>query len=223
MSVLRYLIPAIGLVLIAGSAAQAIPIRDLPNLAGIVVFETSGVTTPFNMLPNGSVVTTRRDDRLSVANSDFQSNSNEFYDFFYSDADGTFNPDGAFLSITAVFDNAADGGLNVSRVALSLPSGSEFASFVSSFVAVGNFAFPNTVNNVLGDTPNTTTFLGDTVGQPDSVRLRLTVGFESTREPVSQVPEPAALPLFAAGVGLLGLLTWYRRRKRFEQTGGRWS
>lgn len=210
MSLLRYLVTAIGVLLMAGSAAQAVPIRDLPGLAGVVVFERSGVETPFNMLPNGSVITTRRDDRLSAANSDFQSNSNEFYDFFYSDADGTFNPDGAFLSITAIFDNAADGGLNISRVALSLSSGNEFASFVSSFVTNGAFGFPNTVDNALGDTPNTTTFLGDTVGQPDSFRLRLTVGFESTREPVSQVPEPGTLALLGFGLG--GLVLARRRR-----------
>ena len=209
MSLLRYLVPAIGVLLMAGTAAQAVPIRDLPNLTGVVVFERTGVETPINLLPNGSVITTRLDDRLSFANSDFQ-NTSEFYDFFYSDADGTFNPDGAFLSITAVFDNPADGGLNISRVALVLPSGNEFASFVSSFVSNGAFGFPNSVDNALGDTPNTTTFLGDTAGQPDSFRLRLTVGFESTREAATQVSEPGTLALF--GLGLGGLILARRRR-----------
>ncbi len=212
MTVLRYLVSATGILLMAASAAQAVPIRDLPNLSGVVVFEKSGVETPFNMLPNGPVITTRRNDRLSLANSDFQSNSNEFYDFFYSDADGTFNADGAFLSITAVFDNPADGGLNISRVALGLPSGNEFASFVSSFVSNGTFGFPSSVDNALGDTPNTTTFLGDTAGQPDAFRLRLTVGFESTRQAVSQVSEPGTLALL--GLGLGGLVLARRRRRR---------
>ena len=31
--------------------------------------------------------------------------------------------------------------------------------------------------------------------------------------PVSQVPLPAALPLFATGLGVLGLLGWRRKRK----------
>ena len=35
----------------------------------------------------------------------------------------------------------------------------------------------------------------------------------TTFEPVSQVPLPAALPLFATGLGALGLLGWRRKRK----------
>ena len=32
-------------------------------------------------------------------------------------------------------------------------------------------------------------------------------------EPVGAVPLPAALPLFATGLGVLGLLGWRRKRK----------
>ncbi|NKB57334.1 MAG: hypothetical protein GKS00_13485 [Alphaproteobacteria bacterium] len=214
------LFAALFVLLITGSVAQAIPIRDIPGLQGIALFETSGSqTTLFNMLPGGSVITQRRSDRLSFSNSDFASNASEFYDFFYSDADGTFNPNGAFLSITAVFDGTPDRGLNIERVELAIVENfvllREYASVVSSFVALGSNPEPGSVDNVLGDTAGTTTFLGDTFGQPDNVRLRLTVGFESTGESnLTTVLEPSALIVF--GVGLLGLDALRRHRKADE-------
>ena len=33
-------------------------------------------------------------------------------------------------------------------------------------------------------------------------------------DPVSQAPLPAALPLFASGLGGMGLFAWWRKRKR---------
>jgi hypothetical protein len=35
----------------------------------------------------------------------------------------------------------------------------------------------------------------------------------ATTLPTSETPLPAALPLFATGLGALGLLTWRRKRK----------
>lgn len=205
-------------VLVAASAAQAVPIRDLPGIGGVVVFERSGSQlSQLFWLPDSSVLTTRRSDRLSLQNTDFPSNANEFYDVFYSDADGTLNPNGAFLSITAVFDGAPDSGLNISGVQLNsvinFQSVTEYASVVSSFVALGVDPASVNVDNALGSNLNTTTFLGHTAGQPDSARLSLTLGFESTAQtgPTS-VPEPGSLPLFAGGLGLLGLVTWRRHR-----------
>lgn len=202
----------IGGVLFAPQAAEAVPIRTLPGLVSVQLFETSGGNTLFNMLPNGSVITTRRADPLAFAggNFDYTFAGTELYDFFYSDADGTFNVDGAFLTVTAVFNLTTDSALNISRARL-LFNGPvfEYASFVSSFVALGTMPLPGTVSNALGDTPATTTFLGDTAGQPDNVRLSLTLGFESTR-PASSIPEPGVLGLFA--VGLLGLAIARRRR-----------
>jgi PEP-CTERM motif len=211
----KLLIAAAWMLVATAWAAQAVPIRDLTNLTSVQVLEASGGVTVFNMLPTGSVITTRLADRLTRANSDYASNANEFYDFFYSDADGTFNTNGAFLSVTAIFDNMTDSGLNVTgaRLVFVIPQVAqvlEYASFVSSFVAVGTLPFPGTMDNALGDTPTTTTFLGDTVGQPDPVRLRITLGFESSRPPTT-ISEPGTLALF--GIGLAGIGVARRRRK----------
>lgn len=213
-----WLIAAVLVFLAAGSAAHAVPIRSLPGLVSVQVFEATGGETLFNMTPNDPVVTQKRADRLSVTNNDFLSGSNEFYDFFYSDADGTFNIDGAFLTITAVFDNDLDSGLNITRARLvsSLPTNPtiEFANTVSDFVALGTLPFPATVFNALGDTPGTTTFLGDTLGELNngrlSSRLSLTLGFASTRPPAT-IPEPSTLALFAFGLAGLGFMGWRRR------------
>ena len=48
---------------------------------------------------------------------------------------------------------------------------------------------------------------GETVGQ---VTLPFTI---ATEEQLSPVPLPSALPLFATGLGALGLLGWRRKRK----------
>lgn len=205
-------------VLVAASAAQAVPIRDLPGIGGVVVFERSGSQlSQLFWLPDSSVLTTRRSDRLSLQNTDFPSNANEFYDVFYSDADGTLNPNGAFLSVTAVFDGAPDSGLNISGVQLNsvinFQSVTEYASVVSSFVALGVDPASVNVDNALGNDLGTTTFLGHTAGQPASARLRLTLGFESTGETAAMaIPEPPGLFLFAVGLGLFGLAAWHRRR-----------
>lgn len=204
----------IGIFLLVPQAAEAVPIRTLPDLVFVQPLETTGGNTIFNFTPDSAALTTRLGDRLSNTNNDFLSPSFEAYDFYYSDADGNFDIDGSFLTITAVFDNILNvpmaSGLNIAGASLQINADFEFASFVSSFVALGSNPLPATVTNALGDTAGTTTFLGDTIGQPDDIRLSLTLGFESTRPPTS-VPEPTTVSLFLLGLAGLGFA---RLRKR---------
>ncbi len=113
-----------------------------------------------------------------------------------------------------MFDGTPDSGLNVERVELAIVENfvllREYASVVSSFVALGSNPVPLSVYNVLSDTAGTTRFLGDTFGQPDAVRLRLTVGFESTGE-TAAIIEPDSFAMLS--VGLLGLYALRRRGK----------
>ena len=53
------------------------------------------------------------------------------------------------------------------------------------------------------------TALGFEINDPDVVAMDDFI----YGEPVGAVPLPAALPLFATGLGVLGLLGWRRKRK----------
>ena len=53
-------------------------------------------------------------------------------------------------------------------------------------------------------------FIADRFGEATDHKV---VSLSATFVPVSQVPLPAALPLFATGLGALGLLGWRRKRK----------
>lgn len=198
-------------VLLTTSAAQAVPIASLPGLNSIVFWERSGGIAPVakNFLAGDARLTTRLADPLSTTNNDFTGfGPLEQYDVFYSDADGTLNANGAFVSIEAIF-NAADSALNIARVDLVFSAAPvEFASSVASFVAGPLVVAGSELNAIDGDL-STHSFLGNTAtGGP--TRLRLTLGFESTA--VAPIPIPATLPLLLAGLGgLFGLSRWRRK------------
>jgi hypothetical protein len=61
---------------------------------------------------------------------------------------------------------------------------------------------------VLNEGANEITFYTPTANQPGFI-----AGFSVEYEILSAVPAPAALPLFATGLGGLGLLGWRRKRK----------
>ena len=213
MNLLRYLVPALGLLLWT-LPAQAIPIQNLPNLVSITVFERTfaGGPTPFNFGPADAAILQRRAVPLSAANNDFVGFTGEFYDVFYSDADGTLNVLGEYLTVEARFDNAGGGGHNLAEVVLNFSGGgTENANQVASFAAFGAGSFPGTVGLAVDGDLDTHTFMGSTAaGVPD--RLRVTVGFASSVTQVSQVSEPGTFALL--GLGLGGLVLARRRRSR---------
>ena len=211
---------AICLFLFSSFTVQAAPIRSLPGLAQVVIYEASGVFTPlFYNIGNpigDAVLNVKLDDPLTLnpnGNNDYQSNASELYDFFFSDADGSFNIDGAYLTITARFDtnpNAPDSGLNIDAVALIFDGPvTEWASSVLSYSALGLNPFPDTRFNALGENDGVVTFLGDTTNLDETARLSLTLGFDSSAP--SAVPVPAAVWLF--GTALIGLVGFSKRRK----------
>jgi hypothetical protein len=191
--------------------AQATPVRTLPGLVSITFFERSGgaVPTPFTFGVASTELTTRLGDPLSDSNSDFNGVQTEFYDVFYSNGNGTLNLDGEFVTIEGAFGFAlpAGGGLNIAEMALNFSSSPAVTgNFVSSFVALGDNAFPGTVGNAIDGDLQTHTTLGNTIGQ--SERLRLTLGFlPSSGPPPSNIPEPSTWLLFASG---LIALAWKR-------------
>lgn len=191
------------------SIGHATAVKDLPGLTDISFFERSSATpTEFVFGVNSTELTTLLPAPLSAVNRDFIGTTfgaDENYDVFYSNADGTFNLNGSFITVTADYDFSGDSGLNLAGVRLNFVSDpGEFANSVASFVALGTTPLPGTVGNAVDGDINTHTFMGDTAGQ-STQRLSVTVGFES-----AVVPEPSTLAFAAFGLVCMS----YRRRKR---------
>jgi len=191
--------------------ANAVAVRAIPGLASISFWERTGGTGPTESVftVDGAELTTRLADPLGVGNNDISGASTEFYDVYYSDADGTYDLDGEYLSIEGVFLQAlpAGGGLNLAEIGLNFDGeATEFGNFVASFVALGDNAAPSTVGRAIDGDLLTHTTMGNTSESDE--RLRVTLGFQSSSGPV--IPIPATAWLFASALGWLG---WLRRRR----------
>jgi len=185
-----------------GMASAAI-IKEIPNLSSVSFYEgtsSAGGLQEFNFNINSSHLNSRRADPLGSSNNDFTGVvDREFYDVFYSDADGTFNSNGEYISIEAIYDG--EGGLNISAVTLVYEdSSTEFASQVSSFLAFGSGAMPSWVGHAVDGDLYSYTQMGSSTIE----RLRVTVGFND-----SIVPVPSAICLL--GSGLIGLMRFRRK------------
>ncbi len=188
-------------------AADATPVLALPNFEKIVVFEATSGVVAFDILADDL---TREDDPLITP--DFTTGaSGELYDVYTSDADGAFDANGRFVTVSTVFNNSGGGGGNVTAVDLFWGNGmKERASILSASAAFGNGSFPNSALFAVDGNETTNTTLGSTTGDQndDGERLFVTVGFNAT---TAVVPLPAAgWMLIAALAGLLGV----RRSRR---------
>ena len=196
------------------SSVYAIPVRDIANLESITFWERTGGSSPtaYTYGVTSSQLTTQLTGTLGTSNNDIVGvPGHEFYDVFFSDADGTFNTEGEYLTIEGVYDRELPeygGGLNLAEIALNFTSEPvEYGNWVASFIALGNNALPETVGFAIDGDLQTHTTMGNTIGQ--SERLRITLGFESSSGP-APVPEPATIILL--GTGLLGLVGASRRK-----------
>lgn len=162
-------------------STRAVPIRFIPNLVSITFWERTGGSGPkaITFLANSGQLRTRRSDPLGSSNRDFVGAPTEFYDVFYSDADGSFDPDGEFVTIEAVWNRSlpVSGGLNIAEVQLNFSDASkEFANRVASFAALGDNAEPSRVGSAVDGNLLTHTAMGSTTGLAQ--RLRITVSFK---------------------------------------------
>jgi hypothetical protein len=197
---------AIGL----ASPASATPLRSVADLQVVRVWEITFGTSAVDFAPNAPAITAQLANPLSATNTDFTFFAEEYYDAFYSDADGTPNADGAYLTIEGVWrSNGGPGGMNINEVALVLGGstpGVVFANFVASFeVGTGNVIAGSealAVDHDLGTFPR----FGNTSTTDLSDRFRLTLGWNAY-----SVPEPSALSL--SSLGALGLALAGRRRQ----------
>jgi hypothetical protein len=100
---------------------NSIPVHDIPGLESITFYETTGQVTEYTFAVNGPELSNLLADPLSMANRDIQGTSVEFYDVYYSDIDGVFDPDGRYLTIAGSFGAKlpAGGGLNLAEISLN--------------------------------------------------------------------------------------------------------
>lgn len=162
-----------------------IPVHDIPGLKSITFYETTGMVTEYTFTVDGPELNTQLADPLSMANRDIQGTSVEFYDVYYSEEDGTFNPDGSYLTIAGSFGAKlpAGGGLNLAEISLNYEDNSvEFGSFLASFLGLGDNYAPGSEPNAIDGKLETHTTMGNNVDEPDK-RLRVTLGFKSSLMP----------------------------------------
>lgn len=207
----RKLLVALTASLACAAGAQAVPLRTLTDLQLVRVWEITFGTNANDFAPGSAQITMRLPDPLSSTNNDFTFFAQEYYDVFFSNADGTPNPDGAFVTVEGVWRSAGgSGGMNINEVALVFGGanpGVVYADFVASFeygtgnVIVGSEALA--VDHNLSTFPR----FGNTSTTDLADRFRLTVGWNAY-----SVPEPSSALLFAVGSAGLAALGRARRR-----------
>lgn len=197
------------LLTMAAIAAHGAPIRTNPAFDEVLIFEGSGGVLQNSFATSSSALANELVGNLNASNRDFAGLATEHYDIFYSNSDGTFNLDGEFITIQAMYSGSSS-GLNVNDVQLRL--GSNFvqrATSVSAFVPGATNFIAGNLNNAIDTDTNTGTAMG--VNAPNT-RMSITLGFD---QPNSSVPEPST---WAAGAAGLGLAMFRLRASRCRRT-----
>jgi hypothetical protein len=191
--------------------SSAAPFYDIPSLYSITFWESTNILSPkpYTFDARSNKLLTRLDGNMTNSYYDFWGvPSTELYDVFYSDKNGTFNPAGEYVTITAQFPAQAPygGGLNICEMQLNFLGGiTDHAHYVASFTALGDNASPASVANAIDGDIYTWTTLGNTFGQ--SQRLSLTLGYMAPQ--AAAVPIPPAIIML--GSGILGLIGFRNR------------
>lgn len=209
------------------ATAQAAPLRTLANLQSITVYETTSATVGTTFAVNAGALLTRLSGSLTDANSDFSFFPNEDYDVYYSNADGSFNADGGYLTIEAVWRNnqfgqgATYGSMNINEVTLDfIGGGTDFGDFTTTAVLGSYCDTGQATHCILGSAGlaadgnlGTMPRFGATSLVDASERMRLTIGFDGIS--AATVPLPGAVWLLATAIA--GLAGAGRRRGAGER------
>lgn len=161
------------------SMMQGQSMQSIEGLVSITFYEQTVEPLEFTFPVNSTALNSRLIDPLTINRNDFQGwERNEYYDVYYSDSDGTFNPEGAYVSVTVLFDRTGTGGgLNLRGVGFNFNNGiSILANEIASFSFAGNYVEGSEANAVNCDLANWST-MGNT--RQVSERLRITVGIQN--------------------------------------------
>jgi autotransporter-associated beta strand protein len=142
----------------------------------ITFWEMTGTLAPYTFAFNSPQMTTRLTDPLGSTNADFVTAAHEYYDVFFSNADGSFNSSGSFVTVECKFDFASPfgGGFNIARIDINLANGTVSSlDTLTSSVSSGNNAIAGSAANAVDGNLTTWTTMGNTLG--DVGRLRITV------------------------------------------------
>ncbi|MFN8587616.1 MAG: hypothetical protein U0704_07405 [Candidatus Eisenbacteria bacterium] len=164
--------------LVSVAPASGFALRNTPGLSTITVHEVSFGTFTHSWPFYDDVLFTRLPGTLGPGNADFTGNLNEFYDIFYSDADGNPDPIGQYLTVECDDLDPNDGGGNIAELQLDFSNGnpSVYACNLTSLFLWGSqSSLFSAFWSVDGDL-NTFSTLGSSFGAPS--RLRLTFGFD---------------------------------------------
>lgn len=191
------------------AAAASAGITDIAGLQGVRVWETTYTTSTADFAA--------ADPRLSavLAGASLSGSSRDFgffpgdenYDIYYSDAAGTLDAHGSYLTI--------DGNcfvpyncFNINEVQLKINGVYQGAGSVVRAVygRSGSFSPGSHVFAADGQLSSLTA-MGDTIGMGVDARMSITLAFDG----VPQVPEPQTYALMAAGLMGVGFLARRRR------------
>lgn len=167
-------------ILLFGSILRGQAIKDMEYLESITFYEITLMLNEHTFDKNSKELNEKKTGFLSTSNSDFSGwPGQEFFDVYYSDANGEFNATGAFITIDIRFNkaNANGGGGNISGIRFNFNNGkSILANHLESFVSNGsNYTIDSELYAVDCDL-STYSSLGNNANI--QTNLRLTVGIK---------------------------------------------
>ncbi len=125
--------------LVSAAPAYSAGLVNTPGLQGITVRESTFTDLPYSWPRLDTALLTRLPGTLGPGNADFTGSPSEFYDVFYSDANGNLDPLGDFLTVECDDLDLNDTGCNIAEVELVFGTGTApvHACGVTSFFAAG--------------------------------------------------------------------------------------
>src|SRR3989339_649451 len=145
---------------------QPISLTSLPNLQSIILHEDTTNIATYTFAKNDPKLI--QDLNQSPTSYDFSTNADEYYDLYISNADGSVNPNGSYLTIDDFRNNTllnAQVGHNIDAVELKLSSGPSFYADKVVKVAIGT--------GLSGDYLNQNGYATRALGTPNAQSTRL--------------------------------------------------